>query len=208
MEVALLLMLLSTAPEHLRVPTPRGPVHVLLAPRAELTVVYVHGYYTHVDDAWIQHDLPQQLLASGLNATFIVPEAPAGPGEDVSWADLDGLLGHVERAAGVKLPHDVIAAGHSGGYRTLAQWTDNARVSTFVLLDAFYGPSEVWQRWLDAKENGRVFVLSRLTAKRAAPFCRRRDRVQCRLAAEGHMEIITAGRALPALLRAAGPPEV
>jgi hypothetical protein len=198
---ALLLMLLSASPEHMRLSTSRGPVHVLIQPRAQLTVVYVHGYYTRVDEAWVQHRLPEQLLESGLDATFIVPDAPAGPDEDVAWPDLEELLGEVERAANVRLPREVVAAGHSGAYRTLAPWTASERVRTFVLLDALYGSSEVWSRWLDAHENGRVFVLSRATAARAAPFCRRHERAHCRRSTERHMEIITGGRALPAFLR-------
>jgi hypothetical protein len=205
---ALLLMLLSASPEHMRLSTSRGPVHVLIQPRAQLTVVYVHGYYTRVDDAWVQHRLPEQLLQSGLDATFIVPEAPAGAGDEVVWSDLDALVREVETAAGIELPTRVIAAGHSGAYRTLSQWTGSWRVRTFVLLDAMYGPADVWSRWLDAHANGRVFVLSRSTAARAAPFCRQHERALCRRAAESHMEIITGGRALPTLLRDAARPEV
>jgi hypothetical protein len=203
MGAALLLMLLSASPEHMRLSTSRGPVHVLIQPRAQLTVVYVHGYYTHVDDAWVHHRLGEQLLSTGLAATFIVPEAPAGPDEDVAWPELEELLGEVERATNVTLPRDVVAAGHSGGYRTLAPWTGSARVHTFVLLDALYGSPDVWSRWLDASDNRRLVVLSRGTAARAATLCRGRERAHCRRSAQSHMEIITGGRELPALLREA-----
>jgi hypothetical protein len=202
---ALLLSLLAASPEHIRLSTSRGPVHVLIHPHAELTVVYVHGYWTHVEDAWVQHHLREQFLSSGLDATFIVPEAPAGPADEVVWPDLEALLGEVERGACVALPERVVAAGHSGASRTLARWTASQRVEAFVLLDAFYTAPVVWERWLDERRDRRIFVLARATVARSEPFCRRRGgrRVRCALARESHMEIITEGRALPVLLREA-----
>jgi hypothetical protein len=201
---AMLLLLLSASGDHMRLSTSRGPVHVLIQPQSSLTVVYVHGCWTTVDDAWVQHRLPEQLLGSGLDATFIVPEAPAGPGDEIAWPDLEDLLQEVE-SRGVKLPGPVIAAGHSGAVYTLSGWTASPRVQAFVLLDAFYGGAEVWERWLDANADGQLFVLAHTTQQRSDPFCRRRasDRVHCSRVREGHMQMITRGRTLPEVLRAA-----
>jgi hypothetical protein len=201
---ALLLLMLSASGDHMRLSTSRGPVHVLIQPRSSLTVVYVHGFWTTVDDAWVQHRLPEQLLGSELDATFIVPEAPSGPGDEIAWPELEDLLKEVE-SHGVKLPGPVIAAGHSGAVYTLSHWTASPRVQAFVLLDAFYGGAEVWERWLAANDAGQLFVLAHTTQQRSDPFCQRhsRDRVHCERAREGHMQIITQGRELPRLLREA-----
>jgi hypothetical protein len=198
----LLITLTSASPEHLRLSTSRGPVHVLIHPQAKVTVVYVHGFWTRVDEAWVQHRLPQQLLASGLDATFIAPEAPAGPGEDVVWPELDALIHEVETRAGVTLPATVIAAGHSGAYLTLLDWTSSERVKAFVLLDAFYSAPEPWERWLAEHEEGQLLVVAHSTARRSEPLCRRHARrVHCEHASAGHMEIVTDGEILPRVLR-------
>src|SRR5688572_9456703 len=105
---------------HMRLQTPNGPVHVLIPQTPpEVTVVYVHGFWTDVDGAWVQHRLEAQLQASGVNAAFIVPEAPSGPGEKVRWPELGALLTTVEAVVGQALPERVVAVGHSGAYRTL-----------------------------------------------------------------------------------------
>jgi hypothetical protein len=197
----LLLALFSASPDPMRLATSRGPVHVLLHPHPVLTVVYVHGLWTHVDDAWVQHGLRAQLEGSGLDATFIVPEAPAAPGEAVAWPELEALLDEVERGTGVKLPHDVIAAGHSGAYRTLRPWTASSRVKAFVLLDAFYGAPSAWTAWLDGGDDRHVFVLSRVTSP-SVGFCRR-ERVRCARSHRSHMQLVTDGRELPRLLQQA-----
>jgi hypothetical protein len=46
-------------------------------------VVYVHGFFTNVDQAWRYHRLPKQFAESGINAVFIACEAPVGPDDDV-----------------------------------------------------------------------------------------------------------------------------
>ena len=64
---------------HYRVQTEHGPVHLFRPAgydrRTAGVVVYVHGLYTSVDQAWKDHRLATQFAASGANALFIVPEA-------------------------------------------------------------------------------------------------------------------------------------
>ncbi len=202
----LLLAVLCASPQHTRLSTSHGAVHVLLSPRATVTVVYVHGYGTHADEAWAEHRLQQQFEDSGVEAAFIVPEAPAGPRESVSWPELEALLREVEGATGQALPRNVIAAGHSGAYRTLALWTPSPRVRAFVLLDAFYTSSDVWEHWLDDGGEHRLFLLAHLTAHRSDGLCARRHgkgQVHCAHTRVSHMEIVTKGEALPALLKQA-----
>ena len=164
-------LVLSASVTHTRLETSAGPVHVLeVGAQPKFTVVYVHGYWTDVDTAWREHELQEQLVSSGLDAVFIVPEAPSGPGQKVRWSSLEALLTAVSQARG-SLPQELIALGHSGAARTLAQWAGEARLHTLVLLDAFYVSANVWTKWLEADPSRRLFVLSRATASRAASFC-------------------------------------
>ena len=65
---------------HYRVQTEHGPVHLFRPAgyerRTAGIVVYVHGLYTRVDQAWREHQLAAQFAASGANALFIAPKRP------------------------------------------------------------------------------------------------------------------------------------
>src|SRR5204863_9327666 len=56
---------------HIRIETSSGPVHVFRPAgfdrKTAGVVVYVHGYYTHIDDAWREHKLADQFAASRRN---------------------------------------------------------------------------------------------------------------------------------------------
>ena len=218
---------------HWRLQTEKGPVHVWqprgYAPATAGTVIYVHGYYTNVDGAWVQHALAEQFATSKTNALFIVPEAPSGSTEEVSWPVLADLLKEVERQlAGIKTHGPIIAAGHSGAWRTLGSWAqdnDGKKVDIFLLLDALYGMDDKFQAWL-ARQPGsdepRMTLVSKDTANRVEPFLGKLPAVKRRatlpetyrdltpaernsavleIASDlGHMEIVTTGKVLPVLL--------
>lgn len=218
---------------HWRIVTPKGPVHVW-EPRGydaatAGTVLYVHGFYTNVDKAWSQHALAEQFAGSRVNALFVVPEAPAGSGDDVSWPVLADLLAEVQKQLpGVETRGPIVAAGHSGAWRTLGLWADEAaskQVDNFILLDGLYGMDEKFQAWLarqPSAEEPRLTLVSADTAKRAASFLESIEGARRRAALPenyrqltpvekkvpvldiaagiGHMEIITTGKVLPVLL--------
>jgi hypothetical protein len=215
---------------HWRLLTDKGPVHVWQPrgydPSTAGTVVYVHGYYTNVDGAWVQHALAEQFAASKQNALFIVPEAPSGGNDEVSWPALADLLQEVERQLdGIKARPPIVITGHSGAWRTLSGWTEDPRVECIVLLDGLYGGEDKFQAWLGrhpGTDEPRLTLVSRDTASRVAPFVEGLSGVKRRAslpetyrdltAAErtapvleiqselGHMEIITSGKVLPVLL--------
>lgn len=215
---------------HWRLLTEKGPVHVWQPrgydPATAGTVLYVHGYYTNVDGAWVEHALAEQFAASKQDALFIVPEAPSNGNQAVSWPALGALLAEVERQLpGIKARPPVVAAGHSGAWRTLSAWTDDDRVESFVLLDALYGGDDKFQSWF-ARRSGeapRLTLVSKDTANRVAAFlaafpaARRRSSLPAiyrelspsertvpvlEIASDlGHMEIITGGKVLPVLLQ-------
>jgi hypothetical protein len=176
-------------------------VHVAIPPQAHITVVYVHGFWTQVDDAWVQHRLADQL--GGVGAAVIAPEAPSGPGQPVRWTSLAGLLAEVEAQTGATLPKTVIAIGHSGAYRTLASWVNEPRLKHVVLLDAFYGAPATWDRFLSADSSRTLRIVARSTAKQSAPFCARHAEVACELSPLSHMGIVTRGEVIPRVLREA-----
>jgi hypothetical protein len=216
---------------HWRLSTDKGPVHVWQPrgydPATAGTVIYLHGYYTNVDGAWVQHALAEQFAASKRNALFIVPEAPSGSGEEVAWPVLGDLLKEVERRlAGIKVRSPIVVAGHSGAWRTMGGWTDDKRVEVFLMLDALYGGDDKFQAFV-ARHPGtgqpRLTLVSRDTASRVGPFLEPLPEVKRRTRlpetyrdltpAErtvpvleihsdlGHMEIIATGKVLPVLLQ-------
>lgn len=152
---------LSDAGTHWRLVTPRGPVHVWIprgydAKRAE-TIVYVHGYYVHVDDAWEQYDLQSQFASSAIDAMFIAPEGPASFDENVAWPDLKPLLEEVGKGIGQSWPkRRIVAIGHSAAYRTLLGWLDEPEIDTVVLVDAAYGEVDKYKAWVDASDKHRL----------------------------------------------------
>src|SRR5689334_20454204 len=138
---------------HLRLDTPNGAVHVWVPegykPETATLVVYVHGYYVDVDDAWWAHGLPEQFGASSINALFVAVEAPANGYESVQWCSISELVDTIRGAIAEGMPKgQVIAIGHSGAYRTLDQWLPDPILDTVVMLDAGYGDREPWLAWM------------------------------------------------------------
>jgi hypothetical protein len=216
--------------KHWRITVPgKGPVHVWIPAgyqrrRAGL-VVYVHGYWTDPDGAWRDHDLAKQFRKSKQQAMFIVPASPKGPKDAVSWPEL-GTLKQAIRSAGMRLPTGpVVAFAHSGAYRTVEKWVDNASLSQMILIDGFYGNEQPWDAFISSGPNvGRhkLVLIGKETHARAHRFTRarkgrrlerlptryedfsRRDR-RARLlymkSQYSHMALIKGGEALPLLLR-------
>ncbi len=213
---------------HWRVVTPHGPVHVWIpkgydARRAE-TIVYVHGYYVHVDDAWKNYKLETQFAGSAINAMFIACEAPAGSDEQVSWTSLADLLAAVERGIGQPWPkRRIVTIGHSGAWRTLLGWLDEPQIDTVVLVDAAYGEIERYKNWVLASDSHRLIdigddtrewtdklhaslpdtvVLDGFpTLEEGIPRQATRARILYIKSNVGHMPLVTSGTTLPMILR-------
>jgi pimeloyl-ACP methyl ester carboxylesterase len=111
--------------------------------------IYLHGYFTTVDQAVSDHRLAEQFAASGRNALFIVAEAPAWNGEDGVWPDLDELLAETFRRIGLKPPAGpVVVVGHSGAFRPILSWLGHARLEEVLLLDGLYRGEAQFKGWL------------------------------------------------------------
>ena len=216
---------------HIRIVTPHGPVHLFRPPgydrRTAGIIVYIHGLYIHVDQAWQEHHLAEQFVASGQNALFIAPEASAAPDEEPQWASLASLLTTALRRAHLPRPTGpVIAVGHSGAYRTLLLWLNEPQLRHLILVDAMYGNEDDFRNWLTGGAARKMTLVVKGTGQWADPFVRsfrravtrgeipatydalsrveRRAKLLCLRSQYGHMELITEGRALPVLIQRAG----
>jgi hypothetical protein len=216
------------AGSHLRLSLRQGPVHVWLPsgyrPDGAATVVYVHGYYDSVDDAWRSHRLPEQFALAGLNAMFIAPEAPVGIGLAVNFPDLLELIQTVEASTGTwRGSGPVVAVGHSGAFRTLEKWLDEPLLETVILVDALYGAQDKFAEWIDASTQHRLITVGDDTLRWGEDLARdiagtvvadqfpvaaedwtREERAARHLYIRsqfGHMAQVTEGVALPLLLR-------
>lgn len=216
---------------HMRLETNHGPVHLFRPPgfdrKTAGVVVYVHGYYTHIDEAWYEHKLAEQFAASRRNALFIAPEAPAAPEEKPSWTSLRRLLNVVFRMSRVREPPGpLVVAGHSGAYRTLVPWLDEPALHHLILIDALYGNEPDFLDWLARERINRMTLVVKGTGKWADPFVKslpyavtlpripgaitdlsrpaRAAKLLCLRSQYGHFELITEGRVMPVLLGRCG----
>lgn len=208
-----------------------GPVHVW-RPRTyrsdtAVTVIYLHGFFTSVDQAVRDHHLTAQFRDSGRNALFIIPEARSWRSDPVFWPDLEKLLLAVEKRLKIKRPKGpIVLMGHSGAYRTIAGWLPHENVTQVLLVDGFYGNESDFKDWLDAPPAPRQLVLvgfdtqqraEWMLKKRAASVqldtlpwiydelptaIRTAPLVSVQSERMDHMQLVTDGRVLPWLLHA------
>jgi len=214
--------------QYWRIESDHGPIHVWLprgydVKRAE-TIVYIHGYFIHVDDAWKQYELPEKFAASGINAMFIAIEGPSTFTEPVAWESMQPLLDTVEKAIGQPWPkRRVVAFGHSAAWRTLLGWLDEAQLDTVVLLDAAYGEISQYKQWVEASPKHRLIdvgddtqkwteqlhaelpdsvVLDQFpTVEEGIPASARKARILYIKSNLGHMPLVTNKTAIPLILK-------
>jgi hypothetical protein len=213
---------------HARLVLPQGPVHVWIPagyhPDGAATIVYVHGYYDTVDEAWEEHKLPEQFALAGCNALFIAPEAPDGLGQPVHFPDLLALVQEVEARMKVwRGSGPLVAVGHSGAYRTLQRWLEEPQLDMVILVDALYGEQEAFGDWLAGSRQRRMITVGEDTVRWTEDFAastpgtviadhfpiategwtaEQRDARHLYVRSQfGHMAQVNGGIALPLLLR-------
>lgn len=214
-----------------RVKTAKGPVYVWIPKgyrRATAgLVVYIHGYHTSVDGAWKRHNLPQQFRKSRQNAMFIVPEAPQSNDDKVYWPALGDLKKHVSRGGNIRLPDGpTIIIGHSGAFRTIAQWVDNRLLAEVILLDALYGRKSEFKQFIHSGKRAKhhkLIIVATDTIDNAKAFAKqfryaavrksipksydgfskreKRSKLLYLRSQYSHSSIVTGGKVIPLLLR-------
>jgi hypothetical protein len=200
-------------------------------PDGAAVVLYVHGYDTDVDAAWRDHRLPEQFALAAVNAVFIAAEAPAGSRQAVRWPALEDLLAEVFQAIDLARPTGaLVAIGHSGAYRTLLAWTAAPALDWIISLDATYGEVDAWRAWMAASPAHHLIFVGDDTARWTEELARglaedlpgavvtvddlgelddelgpatAGARAIYLRSGDGHMPLVTAGRAIPRLLRLA-----
>jgi hypothetical protein len=215
---------------HWRFVTDNGPIHVWVPDYYDRDtaglVVYVHGYWVDVDEAWTQHRLPQQFAKSRQNAMFVAIEAPRDNDDSVKWTALGDVKKAVARA-NFRLPDGpAIVVAHSGGFRTIKHWVDNRLLAQVILLDASYGGTAEFKEFIGTGKRAKyhkMVIIASGTAARAKAFAKAfrfaimrdgfpkkwedfsRNEVRAKLlyirAHEGHSEIVSGGHVLPLALR-------
>lgn len=159
-------------------------------------VLYVHGYYTDAPSAMKNYKLAEQFEASGVKAWFIVPEAPSGSSDSVKFPDLQALLNQVGQKLGVFLAPPYTAIGHSGAYRTIIPWLNNAGLKKITLLDALYSGADQFAKWA-AKGNQLINVAATEPVITNSKNIEGRPGVtSIRVRAE-HMSLVTSGKYIP-----------
>ena len=205
-----------------RLETEHGAIHVWIPdaydPATAATIVFVHGYRTDCDTVWTDYRLPEQFALSGINAMFVVPEAPDGKRAKLAWPSLDALVARVHEGVDVAMPAGrLVAVGHSGAYRTLANWLPNKRLDTVVLLDAVYGEYR-FAPWVRRGPDRRLLNIAYETTRysdymhKHLPTTQRviglplfgfpDARIVYAKTDVGHWKLVTDGVALPMALRA------
>lgn len=215
-----------------RIGTARGTVWAWrppgYRPRDAGVCIYLHGYFTTVDQAVQDHRLADQFAASGRNALFVVAEAPAWNGEEGVWPDLDELLAETFRRTGLKPPPGpVVVVGHSGAFRPILSWLGDARLEEVMLLDGLYRGEALFKGWLlgngsprprrlvlvsdetfpaaealSAGVPGAVSLGEVPAADRGLEGAARTARLVHLKSQYPHMAIVESGEVLPVLLRA------
>lgn len=140
-------------------------------PGAQLELlVHFHGHDGQAERKMVEHQLREQLLASGRNVLLAVVQGPLNAG-DSSGGKLEAPQGFsrflqelvsVLRSAEVRKAmgrqalsakaswHRVALSAHSGGYRVVAYILDQggAAIAEVYLFDALYGEVPRFRRWL------------------------------------------------------------
>jgi hypothetical protein len=215
---------------HERLETDHGAVHVWTPDgyRAETAavIVYVHGYWVDADHAWSEYQLAEQFALSAANAVFIVCEAPRGSRPKVQWTSLGELLAATFAESKVaRPPGPVLAIGHSGAYRTLAEWLDDPLLDHIVMIDGAYSMLEDFAAWVRASPSHHLIDVTEDTVVGSEELAReladvspvlvdrfplddrgwppgaRDARLLTVRAQWSHMELVTAGIVLPLVIR-------
>jgi hypothetical protein len=217
--------------EDLRIETRHGPLHLWRPANYDShtagIVIYIHGYFTTIDQTWANDQLAAQFHASGRNAVFIAIAAPQSNAEDVSWKSLTDLLETVEERAPYALPRGpLVVMGHSAAYRTIVPWLSDSRIQYLILLDALYAGDAEFRFWLRPRPRAkphRMVVVAFDTGPQANRFAhhfystsRRKSipakassftprETQARLlylrSQYDHYEIVNSGKVIPVLLQ-------
>ncbi len=177
--------------------------HVLVAaspnfdPKAPgVIVVYFHGNNaTLARDVVARQETPRQVAASRLNAVLIAPQMAVDARDSSAgnfWREgaFAAFLDEAENKLARFYPnashadfarYPVVIVAYSGGYLpaaySLAHGGARDRVKGVVLLDALYGETDKFARWIE-QERGRAFFVSAYASSSKAENAALRERLE------------------------------
>jgi hypothetical protein len=157
----------------------QGPVHVYVPntyqARSADIVIYLHGFFVNVDEAVLKHQLLSQFRDSARNAVFIVPETRSAKNDSIPWPDLGRLLEACAKRTSMRFSSQPVSVvTHSGGYRNVVPWLDNARLKRVALIDALYANEREFFEWAKALDH-RLMVVGFETQARSEPLLKSRE---------------------------------
>jgi hypothetical protein len=137
--------------------------------RPALIVVFFHGNYARLhEDIQLRQRVPQQLAGSGLNAALVAPQFAVNIADSsAGWFWHPGVFNqylgeaaeHLAELSGKPCARTifdrlgVILVAYSGGYDpaayALAVGGADARVRGVILLDALYGETDKFEKWIE-----------------------------------------------------------
>ncbi len=127
-------------------------------------IFWFHGWHNNIDSALAYYQLTRQLIASGLNAVLVLPEAAKDaadsyggklekPGvfRDLVADVLKELKNKKMIGVNVESGH-ILLGGHSGGGEVISFIVENGQIeiNEVVLFDALYGGTEKFMVWIKA----------------------------------------------------------
>jgi hypothetical protein len=125
-------------------------------------VFWFHGWHNNIDTAVAFYGLARQFAASQRNAILVLPEAAKNAADSYGGklqqkGMFKGLVGDVMdelKSKGIvprnAVPGQIVLAGHSGGFRVIADILKNGQVpvNEVFLFDALYGQLPVFLDWI------------------------------------------------------------
>lgn len=125
-------------------------------------VYFFHGHGNNVRQSLEEAKLREQIVASGKNVVFVLPQGPKNAGDSGcgKLEDPDGLKRltqevidrlHADGKTAATSPGRVVLSGHSGAYKVigvgLQQGGLEDHIAEVYLLDATYGQFEQYAGW-------------------------------------------------------------
>jgi hypothetical protein len=136
-------------------------------------IFWFHGWNNNIDSALIRYGLSRQFAEADVNAVLVLAEtakdAPDSYGGKLEQKNtfkklINDVLKKLVRMHVISARDgagNIILAGHSGGYRVMAQILQNGNVpvSEVILFDALYANRDQFMNWLTASKYHRFINL-------------------------------------------------
>lgn len=136
-------------------------------------VVYLHGWYNHLDSVLRRYRLIEQFYASEKNAVLIVPQGPKmAPDSHAGKLEETFGLQHMLNEALTVLKQNkiirrgtignIVLSGHSGAFRGIALMLEKSslrrKVKEVFLFDGLYSRQDKYTEWL-SRYKGRFVTI-------------------------------------------------